>query len=473
MFEMLCGLRDLGYEVCAVIQTGSGDLAPKLRRAAIPFLSCDMLVSSPWDFLGLSRKVFALVKLLRRIRPDIVHYHLFTSIILGRAAAWIAGVPHRFSMITGPFYLEAPASREVDLRTLWMDTAVIASCEHVRELYARFGVKRQIELVYYGANSANFDPANADPGRLRRELGIVSEDPIVGKVAHFYPPLPAGPWTPPQLWNRGVKGHENLLKAAQIVLAQVPNVKFVLVGAGWEELGREYEAQLKRLAVGMGLERSVFFTGYRSDVPDVLAGLDVAVQCSLSENLGGTIEALLMECPTVATAVGGMVDTVRHQQTGLLVPPDDPYPLANAILDLIRDKDRAQELGRKGREWALKNFTLARTVSEIDRLYQTTACRVPDERTQRAAPVPEARYRLHRCFGRGMVLVFREVAPIADLLLRLSQRPAAVTLHSARLALASLRDVASRVAKRLKDAFLSEIILMLFGPLMTGVGCLI
>ena len=122
-------------------------------------------------------------------------------------------------------------------------------------------------------------------------------------------------------------------------------------------------------------------------MPEVLKALDVTVQASLSENLGGTIEGLLMETPMVATRVGGLVDSVVDGETGILVAPDDPASLANGILTLLRDPDRARQLARRGRQLMLERFTLRKTVESEHALYQTLL-----EQSPRG-------YRLHRTFG--------------------------------------------------------------------------
>jgi glycosyltransferase involved in cell wall biosynthesis len=113
----------------------------------------------------------------------------------------------------------------------------------------------------------------------------------------------------------------------------------------------------------------VIFTGRHEDVPSLLAAADVAVQCSLVENLGGTIEALLMERPVVATRAGGMPESVRDGETGLLVPPSDPEALAAAILRLLENRDEGAALGRAGRQLMLERFTFARMVDDIDAVY--------------------------------------------------------------------------------------------------------
>jgi hypothetical protein len=120
----------------------------------------------------------------------------------------------------------------------------------------------------------------------------------------------------------------------------------------------------------MSLEESVVFTGFHPDVSGLLREVDVAVQPSLEENLGGTIEALLMECPLVATRVGGMVDAVLDGKTGVLVNPSSPRELAEAITGLLGDRARAQSLGRAGRRLMLERFTLSRTAKDLSELYR-------------------------------------------------------------------------------------------------------
>jgi len=119
----------------------------------------------------------------------------------------------------------------------------------------------------------------------------------------------------------------------------------------------------------MKLEHSIIFTGFRRDVHSVLCACDVAVQASVLENLGGTVEALLMERPLVATRVGGMVDAVRDGETGVLVAPADPADLARGIVQLLRDPQRAAALGQAGRRLMLAQYTLTHTVCDLHQLY--------------------------------------------------------------------------------------------------------
>src|SRR5207249_5445276 len=93
-----------------------------------------------------------------------------------------------------------------------------------------------------------------------------------------------------------------------IVLAEFPEAKFLLVGSAFDKGGQEYFDDIKGLVQRMGLQSSVIFTGYRADTNRILRHADVAVQASLNDNLGGTLEALMLECPVVATRIGGFTE---------------------------------------------------------------------------------------------------------------------------------------------------------------------
>jgi hypothetical protein len=127
------------------------------------------------------------------------------------------------------------------------------------------------------------------------------------------------------------------------------------------------------LVTELGLGQNVIFTGFRSDVPQLYRDLDVSVQASLIENLGGTIESLLMECPTVATRAGGLTDSVIDGITGILVNPADTPDLARGIVQMLRNPLRARALANAGRERMLARFTLSRTVADLDALYVSLA----------------------------------------------------------------------------------------------------
>jgi glycosyltransferase involved in cell wall biosynthesis len=372
LVDQLRELRDrCGCDVAAVLNGNNGTLVERLRAEAIPVHAANFDFTSSPHLFGLPRKVLALARLFRREKFDVVQTHLFHSMVIGRMAAWIADVPVRASMIAGPFHLEAYTPRWIDRATCWMDTTVIPSCEHSRSLYRELGVpERRLALIYYGPDDRKFDPSITPRADLRRQYGWPDDTPLVGMIAYFYTTLGANRWTPPALHGKAGKGHEDLIRAAPTVLRDFPATKFLLVGKGWQEGGQALLQRMQSLVAELGLQDSVIFTGFRTDVPQIYRDLDVSIQPSLNENLGGTIESLLMECPTLATRIGGLTDSVLDGETGVLVNPGDPSDLANGILRLLRNPAAARELGKAGRARMLARFTLSTTVRDLDNLYR-------------------------------------------------------------------------------------------------------
>jgi glycosyltransferase involved in cell wall biosynthesis len=369
--EQLRALRDrYGCEVVACVFRDRGRLLDGLRAEGIPAHVCLVSgtgVAALWAF---PLMVLRLARLFRRERVDVVQTHLFRSMVIGRLAGWLADVPVRLAMIAGPAHLEARVTRWIDRATCWMDVAIIASSEYSRGLYRRMGIPdARLELIYYGMDERRFDPERCRPAALREEFGWPADTPLIGMVAQFYHPTRRTGRTPPVLHGRAIKGHEDLIRAMPAVLREFPRAKLVLIGGPVVDAGRALVEELKALVRRLGLDDSVRFTGFRTDVPACLRALDVSVQPSLLDNLGGTGESLLMERPLVATRVGGLVESVRDGETGLLAEPANPDDLARAIRELLRDPERARRLGRAGRVLMLERFTLSHTVRALGELY--------------------------------------------------------------------------------------------------------
>jgi glycosyltransferase involved in cell wall biosynthesis len=397
MVALMREQKRLGHDVAAIIPAGDGGIGARLDALGIPYYvaGVDVLFALP----RLTQKIPALVRLarlLRRIRPDVVHSHIVNSVVTARLASWLADVPMHLGANAHPMSMESDVLRALEVGTSFCDTATIASCTYTRDLMLQHGVApERLELIYYAVDQSAHEPSLADGARVRAELGLGVETPVVGDIAYFYPPARSAGVVPSRLEGRGIKGHDVLIRAMPRVLESVPEAKLILVGRGWGASGVKYEQELKDLANGVGAGASIHFIGERNDVPDLLAAFDVAVQCSLSDNLGGTVESLLMARPTVVSDIDGFRDSVLHEETGLAARVDDPESLADAIVRLLRDRELAQRLGRNGRQRALERFTLARTVADTEALL-ARRCRTAVDH-----------YRLRVSVARAMALPFR------------------------------------------------------------------
>ncbi len=388
--------KKLGHDVEVIIPSLDGTIAPALAREGIRCHTAALDVLVGPRSVDRVRLIARLVRLLRRLRPDVVHSHIINSVITARIASWIADVPVRLAGNASPLTLESELLRTLEVGTAFCDTHTIASCSYTRELFRRYGIpESQCATVYYAPDHIPFDPALADGARVRRELGIDEGTPLVGMVAYFYAPSNSVAVLGPRFARRGLKGHDVLLRAMPVVRAVAPNATLVLVGGGWGAEGVAYMAEMKTLARQLGVEHAVIFTGERTDIADVLAALDVSVQASLIDNLGGTLESLLMARPLVVSDIRGFADAVLADETGVVVPPDDPAALAAGITRLLNDRDLARRLGENGRRRMLERFTAARAASDLEELLSHHAERA------------DAHYRAGTTLWRACVMPFR------------------------------------------------------------------
>lgn len=374
-------LVERGYEVIAIIDEGGGDLAERLTQAGIRHSRVRMTFAAGLDrarlpiyMARLPNAVLRIARILRAERIEIAHSHVFVANVLSRVATRLAGVAH-VAGIAGARQLEVPLTRSVERWMTRMDVVVQAGCEYVAGFYRPLHSNpADVRCVYYGTNAERFDPGRVDRTAVRRELAIPPGAPVVGLVAQFYPPT-YGPQTPASTRGVGLKGHEVLLDAVPRILERVPEARFVLVGAGSNPKGERYRQSLIERCRAAAWGERVLFPGYRHDLPEVLASFDIALQCSLTEGLGGTIDALMMERPMVVTRVGGMPESVRHEETGLLVPPADAGALADAVLRLLLHPGEAARYARQARALAVERFTLDRTSADLDVLYRDLVAR--------------------------------------------------------------------------------------------------
>lgn len=376
-FADICGeLVRRGYDVCAIIDSASGPLAAGLTGLGVRHYKVPMHLAENLDrarlpvyLLQIPFSALRVARILRREKIDIAQSHIFVATVVTRLAGFFTRT-RTISSAAAPRHLEASLTRRIDRLTWRSDAAIMAGCEYVAALYRAAGAPAdRVECIYYGPPAERFNPRNVDAMAFRRDLGVAADVPIIGLVAHFYPPM-RGPQVPPVTRGVDLKGHDHFLAAARIVARRFPDARFVLVGDGSNARGRAFRQSLIDSCRADGFDSRVYFPGHRDDIAEVLGSFDVAVQCALSENLGGTIEALLMERPTVATRVGGMPEAVRHEETGLLVPPADPPALASAIERLLGNREEALRLGRAGRALMLQRFTLERTGADLAALYE-------------------------------------------------------------------------------------------------------
>jgi glycosyltransferase involved in cell wall biosynthesis len=168
--------------------------------------------------------------------------------------------------------------------------------------------------------------------------------------------------------TRGIKGHEDFIDAMALLRRGGVDVVGVIAGGAWKG-AESYYASVKEYAYATA-DANVIFLGTRADVAAVYSDLDVAVHPSLSDNLGGAAESLLLGVPTVTTNVGGFPDLILEGVTGRMVPPREPVRLSSAIGALLRDRAGAAAMAREGRRHARHLLDVRRTGAQIASIYE-------------------------------------------------------------------------------------------------------
>jgi glycosyltransferase involved in cell wall biosynthesis len=291
-----------------------------------------------------------LVRLMRERRVDVLHAHLFGSnvwaVVLGTLGRVPAVVAHEHMWAYGG----EGASR---LRPL-LDRDLIGRFADAFIAVSEVGRKQMIEvervdpakIVIIRNGIAGFAPG--DGARVRAELGIDPGAPLVGSVGHLRPE----------------KAYAVLVAAAAALRDAQPDLVVAIAGEGAER------PALEKQIAALGLQGRVRLVGARTDVPDLLAALDVAVCCSDFE--GGPLSVMeYMEAglPVVATDVGGIPELVLDGETGLLVPPRDPAALAEALGRLLGDPERRGRMGERARAERRRRWDLAVWAGRLEELY--------------------------------------------------------------------------------------------------------
>lgn len=213
--------------------------------------------------------------------------------------------------------------------------------------------EEKILLHPNGVDISKFNPETVDTQRIRESLGISNNEFLIGMVARLSPG----------------KGHEEFLLAAKSLSSKYDNLKFIVVG----EASRgedEYAKQIKYLAEDYNL-KNLSFLGYRSDIPGLMAAMDVFVFPSHAEAFGiALIEAMAMETASVCTRTDGFLDIVIDNESGLFFEKKDAIDLADKIEILIQDKQKRIKIGKAGRQRVIENFDIDDLTDSIIHTYK-------------------------------------------------------------------------------------------------------
>lgn len=335
---------DAGMEVVGV--SAPGPFVEQLTQMGIrhePLRHATRSVAVRHDLQALPE----LTRLLRRLRPDIVHTHNPKPGLYGRIAARAARVPVVVNTVHGLYAApEDPLARKALVYSLERIAATCSQFELVQnaedlEVLRRLHVPdKRLVLLGNGVDLRRFQPSRepSDAGQARKDLGVAPDAVVIGTVGRL-------------VWQKGLR---ELFAAAAILRRSHPEVVFVVIGPEDLAKGDALTAADIRQARDIG---NVVFAGHRDDIDRLYHGLDLYVLPSYREGFPrSAMEAAACGLPVVATDIRGCRQVVDHGATGLLVPVRDGPALADALASLAGDPARRRAMGLAARKKAEAEF---------------------------------------------------------------------------------------------------------------------
>jgi len=344
--ELSKGLRDGGIKTDILCLGTRGELAVLAEREGIAVFCFNKKE-------GFNPLVICQIfNFIRKNKYDLIHTHNLAPLIYGSPAARLAGIKC--------INTRHGRERKFTHRYIWQMNSLVAvvSGDAEAELMKHNCMSQtETRVIYNGIDIDKYRKIE-DGKRLidkRKELGLGNDEKVIGIVARL----------------AIEKDHETLLKAvAKLVQDQTSSVngsklRLLIVGDG--PLGNDLKESVKR----SGLEGHVTFMGFREDIAELLQIFDIFLLSSTQEGISLTLlEAMAASIPVVATYVGGNPEVVAHGQTGLLVPAKDPQKMADAIMEILNDPDKARRMGEAGRKRVEEKFCLERMVAEYEEVYR-------------------------------------------------------------------------------------------------------
>jgi glycosyltransferase involved in cell wall biosynthesis len=331
-----------------VVCPGTGPFRDQLHAIAVPTHALSL---PPWRKpLALFQRrsaVGRLEALVNQLAPALIHVN----------DIW--WVPHTVRAVAGCVAKSVPVVAHVrqeieptKVRRYELDRveAVIAISLQIEQSLIAGGVSvKNVRTVYSGIDLSEKQLTHNGQA-IRQMIGLSNEAVLLGTVANLFPR----------------KGYEVMLRALPAIVRAVPTVHYVIVGSD----DHDYADRLKRLAQELKIADRVHILGFQDPVQPFLAALDLYVHPALMEGFGiAVVEAMAMGKAVVATTTGGLPEVVAQGKTGLLVPPGDAEALAAAVVSLLEDKVRREQMGLCGKMRAQERFSLDASVAQVEQFY--------------------------------------------------------------------------------------------------------
>ncbi len=286
----------------------------------------------------------------KRLKPDIIHCRNSEPVIIyGGIACKIAHLPLVVSIHGHNHFIKRkPVEFRIICWILNRSSKIIAVSKSIKESLINQGKIHpdKIDVIHNGIDIKQIKYTQKD--NKKREFNLNGSEIILGCVGNL----------------RSVKGHRYLIQSMPMILKSAPDVRLMMVGDG------PLRNELETLAGELKVKDKITFLGYRSDIYEIMPIFDIFILPSLSEGLcNAVIEAMAAKLPVIATNTGGNPELVEDGKTGILIPPRSPENIANAVLELVNDANKRNDMGESGFNKVKNEFQLNRTIKKYEDAY--------------------------------------------------------------------------------------------------------
>ncbi|MDV6038584.1 glycosyltransferase family 4 protein [Bacillus sp. SM-B1] len=351
-----------GVDIVTVLPSINGGMAEKYKAAGMDIIQGDfsLPVTKPWKILGRVKEIRNVVE---EVRPDIIHCHFVTNIMMIRYALKKSKIPRLFQ-VPGPLHLESKFFKNVEISLANDNDFWAGSCKKTCEIYLDSGRNQdKVFLAYYGGYGGKVvNEYQNTKNKLHKEYNIPQDKVLAGMVSYFYKPKAH------LFQRRGLKGHEDFIDAIALAQEKNPSIIGIVIGDAWGD-SHKYVEKVKKYAEEK-CPKGIIFTGFRKDLKEIYKELDLVIHPSHSENLGGAAESLAAGVPTISTNVGGFPDIVINGETGYSSEAKCPPGLAESIIKMIDDPKLAKSMAEKGRDRVFDLLNIEKTAHNMLLIYK-------------------------------------------------------------------------------------------------------
>jgi glycosyltransferase involved in cell wall biosynthesis len=345
---LLVLLREIDKSVFApvTILPKSSLLKPKIEELGVKVIEADIAHDKSLDFFD----IFKFIKIFRKEKPDIVHTHASMSARIAAKLCGIKTVYTRHSVFPPSKIISKGPGKKINgfVNNIFADR-IIAVADAAKDNLIKTGVSpKKISVILNGVYPLD---ENCDKAALRKRFCIADDEKVISIVARL----------------EDIKGHDYFIDAADMILKKGFKAKFFIAGTG------AYERHLKEKVLKLNRENDIIFTGFLSDVDNLLRITDVQVNASFGTEATSLslLEGMSLGIPAVVSDFGGNPGVITSGENGIIVPQKNAEKISEAIEKLLSDKDFYDRLSGGSKRIFAERFTAGNMTEQTELIYKS------------------------------------------------------------------------------------------------------